>query len=259
MTAAALAPDGPALYAASVMHRRCIAPRYRFAYRLFYLWLDVDRLERTAAGSRWFSYNRFNLLSFYDRDHGDGHSTPRAFAEGVLARAGLRLAGGRIWLLTLPRVLGYVFNPVSFWFCEDDERRLRAVIAEVNNTFGERHCYLLASEDQCLAYPLTMDKAKCFHVSPFLPVSGDYRFRIARPGARLAIAIRHGQAGQTQLQAALVGERRPFSDAAILKLCLAMPLATLKTIAAIHWQALKLWLRGARYYRKPPRPDFEVS
>jgi len=261
MRAAAAAREAPAcLYAAQVMHRRLVAPYYRFIYRVFYLLLDIDRIDEAAGCSRLFSHNRFNLLSFHDADHGDGRPGGlRAWAEQVLAAQGIALDGGRIRLLALPRLFGFAFNPISLWYCEHADGRLRAVIAEVRNTFGERHSYLLASDGAPLAYQQEHHKEKCFHVSPFLDVAGRYRFRLTEPAARLRIAIHETRDGRPLLDATLAGERRPLHSAGILRLAAAMPLMTLKVVAGIHWEALKIWLRGARFRKKPQPPQWGVT
>lgn len=246
------------LYDARVMHRRAIAPRYRFDYRLLYLCVDVDRLDELAAGTRGFSVDRFDLVSLHRRDHGDGGGL-RAWAEHLLAGAGIAIEGGRIRLLAMPRVLGLVFNPISLWFCEHRDGALRAVICEVRNTFGEKHAYLLADGGAPLALPLRMAKDKCFHVSPFLPLSGRYHFRVEPPGARLAVAIDEFRDGARVLQATLAARRRPFTTGQLLRGVLRLPGQALQVIAAIHWQALKLWLRGATFHRKPEPPARPVS
>ena len=247
------------LYTCRVMHRRRVAPLYRFVYRVFYLLLDIDRIGEAARGTRLFSHNRFNLLSFHDRDHGDRSGRLRPWAEGVLAGAGIDLQGGRIRLLVLPRLLGHAFNPISLWYCEHRDGSLRAVIAEVGNTFGEKHCYLLAADGAAMAYEGPFEKDKCFHVSPFLDLVGRYRFILGEPGERLRLVIHETREGQPLLDATMAGERRPLRDGTILKLAALMPLMTLKVVAAIHWEALKLWLRGAKFHRKPAPPEAEVS
>jgi uncharacterized protein len=247
------------LYSSRVMHRRRVPPLYRFVYRVFYLLLDIDRIDEAAHGLRLFSHNRFNLLAFHDRDHGDRSGHLRPWAEKVLAGAGIALEGGRIRLLALPRLLGHVFNPISLWYCEHRDGTLRAVIAEVSNTFGEKHCYLLSAGGAAMAYEAPLDKDKCFHVSPFLDLVGRYRFTVGEPGERLRLVIHETREGRPLLDAAVAGERRPLRDGAILKLVALMPLMTLKVVAAIHWEALKLWLRGARFHSKPAPPRAEVS
>lgn len=249
-----------ALYPARVSHRRRVPPYYRFVYRVFYLLLDVDRIAEAARGLRLFSHNRFNLLAFHDTDHGNGERGGlRAWAERVLTEAGIALEGGRIRLLCLPRVLGFGFNPISLWYCEHRDGSLRAVIAEVRNTFGEKHAYLLASGGAPMPYPLAQDKDKCFHVSPFFDLVGRYRFLLSEPGERLRLVIHESREGQPILDATLAAERRALSDSAVLGQVLRVPLMTLKVVGAIHWQALKIWLRGARFHRKPNPPQAEVT
>ena len=250
-----LSMDG-ALYRTRVMHRRLVPPFYRFVYRVFYVLVDIDRLEALAARLRFFSYNGFNLLSLRDRDHGDGREL-RVWAESLLFEQGIELAGGRIRLLAFPRVLGWAFNPISLWYCEHLDGSLRAVIAEVNNTFGEKHSYVLASGGAPWPYEQAMEKDKVFHVSPFFDRVGRYRFTLSAPEARLRVAIHETREGLPILDATLAGERRTLSDAAILGQVLRMPWMAVKVVAGIHWEALKLWLRGAKFHRKPEpvRPD----
>jgi uncharacterized protein len=250
--------DAGALYPTRVMHRRRVAPLHRFVYRVFHLLLDVDRIDELDRRLRLFSRNRFNLVSFHDRDHGDGATPLRAWAERLLAAEGIRLDGGRIRLLCLPRLLGFGFNPIALWYCEHRDGRLRAVIAEVRNTFGEKHCYLLASGGRPMAYDRPYEKDKCFHVSPFFDLQGRYTFRFAEPGARVAVRIHERREGLPILDATLAGRRRALTDAALLAQAAAMPWMTLKVVFGIHWEALKLWLRGAKFHRKPepPAPEY---
>lgn len=254
-------PDAAAvLYPSRVMHRRLVAPLYRFVYRVFYLLIDVDRCAEAARGLRFFSHNRFNLLAFHDRDHGDGSPGGlRAWAENLLREGGIELDGGRIRLLCLPRLLGFAFNPISLWYCEHRDGRLRAVIAEVRNTFGEKHCYLLASGGAPMPYDQAQDKDKCFHVSPFFDLVGRYRFLLGEPGERLRVHIHETREGVPILDATIAAERRPLSDGAILGQVLRMPGMTLKVVGAIHWEALKIWLRGGRFHKKPEPPRLEVT
>ena len=247
------------LYPSQVMHRRLIAPLYRFVYRLFYLLLDIDRIDELTR-LRFFSRNRFNLVSFHDRDHGDGRPGGlRGWVENILKARGIALDGGRIRLLVLPRVLGFAFNPISVYYCEHQDGSPRAVIAQVRNTFGEQHSYLLASKNGPFSYEQEYDKDKCFHVSPFMELSGQYRFRLTEPGELLRVLIREFKDGVPILDATLAGERRAVTDTALLGQVLQMPWMTLKVVAGIHWEALKIWLRGARYVPKPPPPAHEVS
>lgn len=248
--------DSSVFYSCRVMHRRPGPPRYRFNYRSFYLLLDVDAIDAACAATPLLSHNRWNLLSFHDADHG-GHDGGdlRAWIEGVLADRGIHLAGGRIRLLTMPRVLGYGFNPISAFYCEHGDGGLRAIVVEVHNTFGEHHCYVLPGDGDSGDWRANHVKDKQFHVSPFIARQGAYRFHFGVPGARIGIGIRlfqqDSQGTALRLATALTGECIEITTGNVLKLCAAMPLLPLKVIAAIHWQALKLWLRGARYHRKP--------
>ena len=248
------------LYGCTVLHRRLCAPRYRFRYRVFQLLLDIDRIDELAARSRWFSHNRFNLIAFHDRDHGgrDGGGL-RAWVDGLLDDHGLSLQGGRVQLLCLPRVLGYGFNPISIWYCEHRDGRLRAIVCEVNNTFGEHHFYLLHDNGQPMSWPVRKHKVKRLHVSPLFDMRGEYSFRFTRPGDALAFAIQLHRDGQRTLGAAVAGRGVPADDAHLLRALARLPLMTFKVTAAIHWQALKIALRGARFHRKPAPPKEQVS
>jgi DUF1365 family protein len=229
-------------------------------YRLFYVLLDIDRLAPLDRALRFFSHNRFNLVAFHDRDYGDGRiGGLRAWVERALVSRGIDLAGGRVRVLTLPRVLGFGFNPISLYYCEHADGTLRAVIAEVRNTFGERHCYLLSDGGAAMRPDAGHDKDKCFHVSPFFDLSGRYRFRLSPPGRSVRAWIREFRDDAPALDATLAGERRALTDRALLGQVTRMPWMTLKVVFAIHWEALKIWLRGARYVPKPPPPVHELS
>lgn len=254
MTRAPQRVEEAVLYRARVMHRRRVAPFYRFVYSVFYVLLDIDRLAAIARNHRFFSYNRFNLFSFFDRDHGVTPGGLRAWVDATLAQRGIRLRGGRVRVLCMPRVFGYVFNPLSLFYCEDNDGVLRAVIAEVRNTFGERHCYVLDAQGRELAWDAPHHVEKAFHVSPFFAVEGGYRFHLRAPGEGVRVSIGVYNADGPLLDTVLTGQRQPFSSRSIAYAALRMPWATLKVIAAIHWQALKIWLRGARYHPKPERP-----
>lgn len=254
-----ISPATAALYPARIMHRRHVAPFYRWVYRLFYLLVDIDRLDQIAAGLRVFSVDRFNLVSLRRRDFGDQSGDLRGWAERTLARHGVNLAGGRIRMLCLPRILGYGFNPITVWYCEHADGELRAVIAEVHNTFGERHHYVLASGGAPLPYGESVDKDKGFHVSPFFNLEGRYRFTISEPGTRLRVAIHETRDGAPLMDAILAAERVALSNVQLLSHVLRMPWMTLKVLLGIHWEALKLWVRGAQFHSKPPPPKQESS
>ena len=251
-----------ALYTGQVMHRRLSPVRHRFTYAIFSLFLDLDELPALAAGLRLFSYNRFNIFSFHDKDHGDnpsvkgekgekgekgGASALKSWAQQILAAKGLE--ADRIGLLCFPRLFGYVFNPLSVYFCYDRAGALVALIHQVSNTFGERHCYVLPVEGPQQQGSLVKQACdKRFYVSPFLAISGRYRFRIHPPDDHLMIAIDHSNATE-HLLAVQNGRREKLCDAVLAKRLMTHPLMTLKVIAAIHWEALRLWRKGAPVYR----------
>lgn len=248
------------LYRTTVMHRRLVAPLHRFVYRLFHLLVDIDRLDELDRSLRFFSHNRWNLVSIDDRDHGgQRRGQLRAWAEQQLKQSGIDLAGGCIQLLCLPRIFGYAFNPISLWYCEHADGSLRAVIAEVRNTFGERHSYVLGNGGQPLAWDAPVSKDKVFHVSPFMDLVGQYEFRVGQPADGLRYLIHETRLGEPLLDATVSGRRVPLTDRALLLEVLKMPLMTLKVVAGIHWEALKLWLRGATFHRKPLPPQTEWS
>lgn len=256
------------LYSIRVMHARRVAPLYRFVYKIFSVLFDIDRLDELARSRRLFSHNRFNVLSVHDRDHGRGEvGGLRRWAEAICATQGIVLDGGRIRLLAQPRMFGWAFNPVSFWYCEHADGSLRAVIAEVRNTFGEKHSYLLssaslnngASAGQPLPYDAVLEKEKCFHVSPLFDLEGRYHFKFGEPGGKLAVQLNETRHGEPLIDTAMAGMARPFSDAEMLRQVVRMPVQAVKVLAGIHWQALKIWLRGARFHKKPPPPAVETT
>ena len=246
---------GACLYAGHVMHMRLTPFALRFRYRVFTLLLDVDRIAETLAPLRWLRFERFGLLSVRLRDHGprDG-SALRPWVEARLAEAGLP-PPARIRLLAFPRILGYAFNPLSVYFCDDAAGRLESVVYEVKNTFGDQHAYALPARpgpDGAVRH----ETAKGFFVSPFIGMDQTYAFTLRPPGERLAIRIRQRDGAGPWLIATQSGARRPLSDRELLRQWLAHPLMTLKVIVAIHWQALRLWLRGARFHRyRGPYPQ----
>lgn len=252
--------DTNRLYRGRVMHRRFTDSPYRFEYAVFSVLLDIDRLDETAAGLRLFGYNRPNLLAFYDRDHGPGDGTPlRPWVEAHLRRCGIELDGGRIQLLCFPRVFGYVFNPLSVWYCRHRDGSLRAVLCEVSNTFGERHGYLLHEQNAPMHWPVQASRAKCFHVSPFLPPRLHYRFRLTEPAADLSIGIRCLSGSTPRMTAVQIATAEPLTDANLIANLLRMPLMTFKVMLMIHWQALKLLLRKTPFHSKPAAPTEEVT
>jgi len=242
---------------ASVVHRR-LRPRNAFRYRVAYLCLGLDALE--DAGGRWLKLDRPGLVSFRRADHGDRDGSDlKSWLRNILYGHGLgEICDGDIVLMTMPRMLGYVFNPVSFWFCRDRSGALSAVLCEVSNTFGESHCYLVHHAD---ARPLRphewLEGRKVFHVSPFLPIEGSYRFRFRLDDKSAHVDVNYHDAEGLMLATSVSGRREPLTDRTVLKRFLGNPTMTLGVIARIHWQALQLWRKRVRFYRKPaPPPEF---
>jgi hypothetical protein len=241
-----------------VVHCRERPVRHRFDYRVFFLRVPVARFA--AARRRWLSLDRWNLLSLHRADFGprDGNDL-EPWARGLLKAHGITAADGEIWLQAFPRVLGYVFNPIAMWFCHDRQGALRAVLCEVNNTFGERHTYLVAHGD---ARPIAggdwLQARKALHVSPFCRVEGHYRFRFSGDAQHPAVRIDyHDEAGRL-IVTSIAGRTAPLTDARLLRAFFTYPLMTFGVMARIHWQALRLWLRRVPWHPKPP-PPFEES
>jgi len=247
------------LYSGTVFHRRLRPRVHKLSYRVFYMLLDLDELPSLARRLRLFAHNRFSLFSFHDKDHGDGSGRPlRGWIETQLSRAGIDLGGGRIAVLCLPRVLGHVFNPLTVYFCHRADGGLVAMLYEVNNTFGERHSYLIPVETPG-AGVVSQGCDKAFYVSPFLPVSGRYHFKVLRPGARLALTIRESDEGGAMLTASFAGTARLFTDRQLAITFLQHPLLTLKVVGGIHWEALRLWLKGIKLADRPAAPSSPVT
>lgn len=243
-----------ALYSGQVMHHRLRPREHTLRYRVFWMLLDLDELDQMSRSLRFFSRNRFNLMGFHDADHGDGSETPlRVQATRLLERRGVDIGSGAIRLLTMPRVLGYVFNPISLYYCHRPDGALAAMIYEVTSTFRERRAYVLpvAPEDGRVG---RIDQAtgKGLYVSPFMDMDMRYAFKGSVPDERLDLAIDGLDSQGLLIATAMRGRRRALGDRALLAAMAAMPLLTIKVVAAIHWEALKLWLKGVPLTRKPP-------
>ena len=235
----------PKLCLGHVMHRRLRPAVNAFVYQVFYVQLPVRDLNSAACAL--FSIDRRNLLSFHNADHGPRDGSPLLpWIEKLLAEHGLP-SDGEIVLQTFPRVLGFVFNPVSFWYCHDRSGQLIAILAEVNNTFGGTHSYLLHRRGEPLVDGVEMRADKLFHVSPFNEIEGGYRFRFQLERAVQLCRIDYDGAEGELLLTSISGKPQPWSAAALLKAFLRMPFLTLGVIARIHWQALKLWLKGVPF------------
>lgn len=246
------------LYTGRVGHTRLRPRRHSLSYGIFMLLLDLDEAAELGRRLRWFSLARFNLLSFHPRDHGDGSATPlRTQVEAHLAAAACPIDGGPIRLLCLPRVLGYVFNPISLYFCHRPGGELAAILYEVSSTFGERHTYLIpAGSDPT---DVRQSAAKRLHVSPFMDMALNYDFRVQPPGERVRVVIDTFDSEGLLLAASFAGVRSELTDAHLLAACVKHPLLTLKVMAGIHWEAVKLVAKGLRLRSGPPAPQPPIS
>ena len=243
------------------MHRRLRPFSHRFSYGVFSLFVDLDELPGLVRRLPLLSHNRFNIFSFDDRDHGPRDGTAlRPWAEAQLAAAGIDLQGGPIRLLCFPRILGYVFNPLTLWFCHHRDGSLRAVIYEVKNTFGEQHCYLIpVTAGNREGRPILQKCEKGFFVSPFIEMTAAYRFRLREPGEKLSVLIRQAVPDGEILLATLTGRRVAIDRGGLWRAFVRYPLMTVKVMAAIHWEALWIWRKGARYHRRGAPPDEAVT
>jgi DUF1365 family protein len=249
-----------AFYGGTIVHQRYRPRRHRLRYALFQLLLDLDEAPRLAGRLALFSYNRFNLFSFHDRDHGDGGPGPlRAWVEAALCRARIDIGGGAVKVLCMPRVFGHVFNPISIYFCHDGGGALAAMIYEVNNTFGQRHSYVIPVAAGA-GVDVRQSCAKAFHVSPFMDMAMTYDFRLTRPGDTLSTTVLgRDPEGRLILSARFSAHRRPLSDRTLLGALIAYPLLTLKVVAAIHWEAARLAARGLRLRPAPVAPAEAIT
>lgn len=250
-----------------VHHARLRPVEHRFNYGVYFLRLPLRSLAEAAPRlPALFSLNRFNLLSFHERDHGDGKGALLPWIEGLLEAEGIDDADGEIWLQTFPRVLGYVFNPVAFWFCHRHDGSLRAVLCEVRNTFGERHCYLLDTGGS-IPNGAELQARKIFHVSPFCAIEGGYRFRFMRslreiqgvPAEHTVARIDHDDRHGLLINTSISGVSETLDAGRVLKAFFRYPLMTLGVIVKIHVQALRLWRKRVPFYSKPAAPSTEIS
>ena len=248
-----IANEAAALYFGEVMHARLKPMGHRFSYRVMSLLIDLDRLDDADRLSPLFGVNRSALYSFHESDHGrrDGASL-RTYAQARAAEHGIDLSGGRVLLLCYPRLLGYTFNPLSVYFCHRAGGELALVIYEVRNTFGDIHAYALAVQPGELSNAgLRQEQEKLFYVSPFIEMAMRYRFRVSPPQAQVKLRILETDREGPLLAATFIGTRRGLTNAALLRAFFALPLVTFKIVAAIHWEALRLWLKGARLVNRP--------
>lgn len=247
----------PWLFRGRLGHTRLAPVQHDFSYPAFFICFPLSRKQDLK--SRLFSLNRFNLFSYHDADHGDG-SDSENWIRHLLAQEKVGNTEGDIHLLCLPRMLGFVFNPVSFWFCHDKNETLRVIVCEVNNTFGEKHCYLLqAAGAGIITADTELQTRKVFHVSPFFPVHGEYRFYFMHENEHCTARIHYQEDGQLLLKTTLAGRAQSLDDRHLLQLFFSYGWFTLLVLIRIHWQAFKLWRKGLNFHRKPTPPAQEIS
>jgi DUF1365 family protein len=246
-----------AIYDGLVRHRRFTPVPHSFTYRLFMMYLDLEELPTLFQGRWLWSLDRSNIASFKRRDHVGDPAIPldQSIRQLVEAKTGSRPTGP-IRLLTHLRYFGYVFNPVSFYFCYDHaDRHVETIVAEITNTpWGERHCYVLGAEDNCAQGARKryhLDKA--FHISPFIDMDVTYDWRFTEPTSQLAIHMENIREGRPFFDATMKLERQELCGSSLARVLVQYPLMTAKVIGAIHWQALKLWLKGVPFYAHPKK------
>jgi len=255
-----MSTDGPMalLGTGQVQHTRLRPKPHSFRYGTYFLMLPLRALATNPSAWGAVQHNRLGLVSFHDRDHGAGQGQALAWFESVLASEGLLdQVDGEVWLHTYPRVAGYAFKPVSFWYAHRQDGSLVAVLAEVNNTFGERHCYLLSGPNLVWGRELTANKV--FHVSPFCAVSGDYRFRFLRTAQRTVVRIEHHNAEGPLLLTSVSGHLQAATALRVRRAFLGMPMMSLGVVFRIHWQALQLAVKRVPFFRKPRAPEVFVT
>lgn len=257
-TAPAIAPSS-ALYVGEVVHQRSRTFAHRLRYRLWMMLADLEELDGLQSRLRLLRRGRFGLISFRAADHGDRSGHPlRAQVEGHLAEAGIDIAGGPIRLLTMPRILGYGFNPISVFFCHTPDGALAALLYEVTNTFHERHSYLVAvPAEQTGAVRQTVDKQ--LFVSPFMDRDLTYDFTVRPPGEAVSVVVAVRRGDTLILTASFSGRRRTLTDGQLLRAFMTHPLLTWKVTWGIHWEAAKMMLKGARYRHRDAPPKQPVT
>lgn len=247
------------LYSGTVMHARLQPFGHRFEYKVFSLLLDIDRLDEAQKASKFFSINRRNVASFYEADHIDARvSEPargiRTYIDTLYERAGIKRPA-RVELLAYPRMFGHAFNPISLYYGYDDSGALTAMIYEVRNTFGERHTYVCAVEQGELTDAgLRQSRTKLFHVSPFIGMKARYDFRLVPPAERLNFRIMEHDENGPLLSATFHATAEPLTSKSLGLALLRIPFLGVKIVAGIHFEALRLWVKGAKFHRSPTPP-----
>ena len=243
-----------------VQHKRIKPAANGFTYANYFLMLPLRAMHAAQANaSGGLAHNRAAAISFFDADHGDGRGNSISWIDELLAAEGITDATGELWLHTYPRVLGYTFKPVSFWYCHAQDSSLRAIVVEVNNTFGERHCYLLDRP----AYGKELMADKVFHVSPFCTLEGNYRFRFMRSSAggveKTVARIDYDDASGPLIETSVSGTLEPVTRASLRKALWRYPAMTFGVVARIHYQAVKLWFKRVPFVPKPKPPEHFVT
>ena len=247
------------LYVGTVMHQRHRPKKHLLKYKVFSLLLDLEELSLLSQNLHFFSYNAFNLFSFHDRDFGNGNgSSLIRYVRKQLASHGMRDISGPIRLLAYPRILGFVFNPLAVYYCYKDTGKLGAVLYEVNNTFGQRHSYLIPIQQDHDEITLHQCK-KQFYVSPFVSMDTNYQFRVEAPTNKLHLEIRETNPEGKLLDACFSGLRQEITDWTLLRLFFTHPLMTLKVVLGIHWEALKLWMKKIPLVPRPDPPKTSIT
>mgnify|MGYP000914758843 CR=1 FL=1 len=247
------------LYGGVVSHRRFAPKVHALRYAIFQLLLDLDEADSLDRGLRHFARNRAALISFHDRDHGDGRADLKSYVMDVCAQAGIPDDGGKVLCLSMPRVLGQAFNPLTIYWRHDASGALRAMLYEVNNTFGQRHSYFCALDGfRPIGHADTIHAAKVFHVSPFQDVAGTYRFNFAISTTKFAIRIAYEKGGEG-LDAAMRGDLHPLTSMGALRACLQSFGGGVRVLSLIYWNAVRLKLMGAKYRPVPAAPEQDVS
>lgn len=244
-----------AIYEGDVVHQRLRPKRHRLSYKLFSVLFDLDELPDLDKKFRLFGYNRRSCFSFYDKDHGETNGDAlRPWAEERMREASIIPDGGAIRVLCTPRIFGYTFNPISTYFCYRKDGTLAAILYEVCNTFKERHTYVIPVSKSNKTV-IRQNCLKAHYVSPFIAMDATYQFRIVAPDETVRIVIREEDVDGLLLAASMVGRRKPLTDAALAVCLIRYPLLSLKIIAGIHWEALKLWLKGFPVFAHVPAVD----
>lgn len=257
-----MAKFNSAIYTGVVMHQRFLPKQHRFMYRVFSLCIDLDELSGLDTEFRLFGSNCFSLFSFHEKDHGKGEGNLRREISEILEARGYGSATAKIELLCYPRVLGYTFNPLSVYFCYNHDDHLELILYEVSNTFGQRHSYLLLN-DKPSEHVIRHNCHKLMYVSPFMPMDTAYSFRVLPPQESVSVCIRQSQQVSDKetaiLDATFTGQREEICDKTLLRLFFSHPLMTLKVIGAIHWEALRLWIKGMKLQPRSTSKRYSIS